>query len=332
MPDYGPYSPGLVTSDSSAGDQFWSSPSAASASDDTSAGCVLEDGSESYRLRCITFSAAVPDTETVTSVEVEYDALVSGGGLGGDTPTDCEVALIVDGVIGSTSLHQSEQINNVLEQTYSRSGSPSDWGFPDLTPAQANASAFGCVLRFANDTGDYRTVKIDHVRVTITTSESSGVAVGAAAGTATAAAVGTTLGVAVGSAAGSSDGLAVGAGPGEGRADGLAIAAAVGVGLNPAAAAASAEGMSAASGAGAVGSRVVAGVVKSISVSNGLVTAARGGLVLAVDVTAGEVPTITSVPSTATSTGTVGQIAYDTSYLYVCVATDTWRRVAIASW
>jgi len=40
----------------------------------------------------------------------------------------------------------------------------------------------------------------------------------------------------------------------------------------------------------------------------------------------------TAVPSTATSTGTVGQIAFDTTHLYVCVATDTWRRVAIATW
>ena len=39
-----------------------------------------------------------------------------------------------------------------------------------------------------------------------------------------------------------------------------------------------------------------------------------------------------SVPSTATSTGVAGQIAYDSSWLYICTATDTWRRVAIASW
>lgn len=40
----------------------------------------------------------------------------------------------------------------------------------------------------------------------------------------------------------------------------------------------------------------------------------------------------TDVPASATATGKPGQIAYDTSYLYVCVATDTWRRVAIAAW
>lgn len=39
-----------------------------------------------------------------------------------------------------------------------------------------------------------------------------------------------------------------------------------------------------------------------------------------------------SVPSTATSTGSVGDYAADSSYLYICTASNTWRRVAIASW
>ena len=39
-----------------------------------------------------------------------------------------------------------------------------------------------------------------------------------------------------------------------------------------------------------------------------------------------------AVPATATSTGAVGQFAYSTTYFYICVATNTWRRVAISSW
>lgn len=41
---------------------------------------------------------------------------------------------------------------------------------------------------------------------------------------------------------------------------------------------------------------------------------------------------MTTVPASATATGTAGQIAADASYLYVCVATNTWRRVAISAW
>lgn len=39
-----------------------------------------------------------------------------------------------------------------------------------------------------------------------------------------------------------------------------------------------------------------------------------------------------SVPATASSTGTKGQIAYDLSYIYVCVATNTWKRSSLLSW
>lgn len=40
---------------------------------------------------------------------------------------------------------------------------------------------------------------------------------------------------------------------------------------------------------------------------------------------------VVTVPATATSTGTVGQIAYNSTHLYVCVATNTWIRVLRAS-
>ena len=37
-------------------------------------------------------------------------------------------------------------------------------------------------------------------------------------------------------------------------------------------------------------------------------------------------------PGTASADGKAGTIAYDASYLYVCVATNTWKRVALATW
>ena len=39
-----------------------------------------------------------------------------------------------------------------------------------------------------------------------------------------------------------------------------------------------------------------------------------------------------SAPSSATDTGTKGTITWDTNYIYVCVATNTWKRVAISTW
>ena len=40
----------------------------------------------------------------------------------------------------------------------------------------------------------------------------------------------------------------------------------------------------------------------------------------------------TLVPASASATGSEGQIAWDSSYIYVCTATNTWKRVAIATW
>lgn len=38
------------------------------------------------------------------------------------------------------------------------------------------------------------------------------------------------------------------------------------------------------------------------------------------------------VPASAASSGVTGDIAWDDSHIYVCTASDTWKRVAIATW
>jgi hypothetical protein len=37
-------------------------------------------------------------------------------------------------------------------------------------------------------------------------------------------------------------------------------------------------------------------------------------------------------PASATATGTAGEICWDSGFVYVCVAANTWRRAALASW
>jgi len=48
-------------------------------------------------------------------------------------------------------------------------------------------------------------------------------------------------------------------------------------------------------------------------------------------VAAGDHTHLVSAPASATSTGTAGQMAYDSEYWYVCVATDTWKRVQLST-
>tara|TARA_Y100001963_G_C6767417_1_gene443059 strand:- start:51 stop:599 length:549 start_codon:yes stop_codon:yes gene_type:complete len=40
----------------------------------------------------------------------------------------------------------------------------------------------------------------------------------------------------------------------------------------------------------------------------------------------------TKTPSNASDTGVAGQICWDSNYLYICVATNTWKRVPIDPW
>jgi hypothetical protein len=39
-----------------------------------------------------------------------------------------------------------------------------------------------------------------------------------------------------------------------------------------------------------------------------------------------------SAPATASDTGVAGDIRYDADYIYVCTATNTWKRTAISTW
>ena len=37
-------------------------------------------------------------------------------------------------------------------------------------------------------------------------------------------------------------------------------------------------------------------------------------------------------PASASATGNTGEICWDSNYLYVCIATNTWKRVALSTW
>ena len=40
----------------------------------------------------------------------------------------------------------------------------------------------------------------------------------------------------------------------------------------------------------------------------------------------------THTPASASATGTAGEVAWDANYIYICTATNTWKRVAISTW
>ena len=39
-----------------------------------------------------------------------------------------------------------------------------------------------------------------------------------------------------------------------------------------------------------------------------------------------------TAPISASAVGTAGELAYDSGFVYVCVASNTWKRAALAGW
>jgi hypothetical protein len=41
---------------------------------------------------------------------------------------------------------------------------------------------------------------------------------------------------------------------------------------------------------------------------------------------------LNTAPASASGTGTLGEIRYTADYIYVCTATNTWKRSALSTW
>ena len=85
------------------------------------------------------------------------------------------------------------------------------------------------------------------------------------------------------------------------------------------------------------GGVALAGSISAVDVTaSGDVSGVGGtftGNVSAVDVSStGNLIVATATPATAGAAGVAGTVAWDGDYIYVCSATDTWLRAAIATW
>jgi len=86
-----------------------------------------------------------------------------------------------------------------------------------------------------------------------------------------------------------------------------------------------------------LGSTGVEGVIETVPSTGGGTYTLRSptsgvASVLSLPVGTGTLALEVTAPSTATSAGVAGSIAFDASFFYVCVSTNVWRRVAIAAW
>ena len=74
-------------------------------------------------------------------------------------------------------------------------------------------------------------------------------------------------------------------------------------------------------------------VIGVATITGGLVGDLTGNVTGNVDGNiSGEVTLEGTAPTSASDTGTAGDVRYDADYIYICVATDTWKRAAISTW
>ena len=61
-------------------------------------------------------------------------------------------------------------------------------------------------------------------------------------------------------------------------------------------------------------------------------TASAGGQTITMPIATGTMGVKVGVPASASAAGVVGMWASDGSYLYICNATNTWLKTALATW
>jgi predicted amino acid-binding ACT domain protein len=74
--------------------------------------------------------------------------------------------------------------------------------------------------------------------------------------------------------------------------------------------------------------------LSNVGVTTGNIVTPAGNLSIAgnVSITGNLIVSNVYVPTANNSIGTKGQISYDSSYVYVCIATNNWRRANLAIW
>jgi hypothetical protein len=74
--------------------------------------------------------------------------------------------------------------------------------------------------------------------------------------------------------------------------------------------------------------------ISSATTSNILTLFTNGAATFSSSVTATQfrLSALNTAPANASATGTLGEIRIDADYIYVCTATNTWKRTAIATW
>ena len=163
-------SPALAQSIPASNQTDWSNPQNVYSSNNVYTSSTMPTGYTTEYLKITDFGFTIPADATINGVYVEFERYASGSGV-----TDQSVMLVVDDVYSGNDLQTDLEWGITDPNDYTGYGGSSNlWGVVGLTATQVNNSTFGVAIRARDDGGGNRTAYIDHVRITIYYTPSTG--------------------------------------------------------------------------------------------------------------------------------------------------------------
>lgn len=159
----GPFDPGTVIDDASAGAAAWTNPGNASGSDDIYATATPGAGQETHYLVATNFGFAVPGGATITHIKVEIEAAADQV----NAVIDWEVLLVLGGMVFSGVNVASGAALGTVDTVRTYAGNALYWSVAGFTPAIVNDATFGVAVRYKNTSGAGRTVLVDSIKLTV---------------------------------------------------------------------------------------------------------------------------------------------------------------------
>lgn len=169
----GPTSVGTGADSAAVGTQAWTNPGGITASGGGVANCIPATGVTTHYLKGTNCGFAVPVGATIVGIQVEIRKALIGATT--ETVLDSSVKIVkASGAIGTQNKASATAWLDTL--TYSTYGSSSDlWG-ETWTPADINDVDFGVVISATTTDpgGNGAALNVDHVRITVYYTETSG--------------------------------------------------------------------------------------------------------------------------------------------------------------
>jgi hypothetical protein len=156
-------SPGTCADDAAVGDDAWSNPSRATASDNSYSTAADSNATETHYLKCTNFSFAIPAGATINGITLEIERNTTSTS---SEEKDSKVRIVkADGTIGTTD-KASATVWPATDAYATYGGAADLWG-EIWTSTDINDADFGAAMS-ATRVDSVGSPRVDHYRITVT--------------------------------------------------------------------------------------------------------------------------------------------------------------------